>query len=214
MRIILLGPPGSGKGTQAARIETKYNIPRISTGDIFRSHISKQTELGIEVKSYIDRGLLVPDDVTLRIVEERFLEADCRKGFLLDGFPRTLVQAEALNRELEMLGTKLNAVIDLEVNDDTLIKRMAGRRVCSGCGENYNLYFNRPQAEGICDKCRSGLYTRADDNIETVTNRLKVYKDQTAPLIHFYNRKNLLITIDGEQDADDVFNDILAALGI
>lgn len=212
MRIILLGSPGSGKGTQATRIEKRYNIPHISTGDIFRSNISKQTEIGIEAKKYIDQGLLVPDELTLKIVESRFLEDDCKGGFLLDGFPRTLVQAEALDQELGRIGKSLNAVINLTVQDDTIIKRMTGRRVCSSCGENFNLYFNKPQIEGTCDKCGGNLYTRADDNVETVTNRLKVYKDQTYPLIDFYGKKGLLATINGEQAADDVFNAIIEAL--
>ncbi len=212
MRIILLGSPGSGKGTQATRIEKKYDIPHISTGDIFRSNISKQTEIGIEAKKYIDQGLLVPDELTLKIVESRFLEDDCKGGFLLDGFPRTLVQAEALDKELEKIGKSLNAVINLTVKDDTIIKRMTGRRVCGSCGENFNLYFNKSRVESTCDKCGGTLYTRADDNVETVTNRLKVYKDQTFPLIDFYGKKGLLATINGEQAADDVFIAIIEAL--
>lgn len=212
MRIVLLGAPGSGKGTQASRIEERYMIPHISTGEIFRYNISQNTPIGLEAKKYIEKGLLVPDDLTLRIVEDRFLRDDCKKGFLLDGFPRTLVQAEALDKELEKMGKKIDAAINLEVSDKTIIERMTNRRVCGNCGESYNLSFCKPVKDGICDKCGGKLIIREDDNIETVTNRLKVYKNQTLPLIDYYKGKGILLTINGEQPADKVFEDIVSAL--
>lgn len=212
MRIVLLGPPGSGKGTQASRIEKEFDIPHISTGDIFRDNITRNTPIGMEAKKYIEKGLLVPDDLTLKIVENRFLEDDCRKGFLLDGFPRTLVQAEALDAELERIEKKLDAVINLEVSDDIIIQRMTNRRVCSKCGENYNLCFYKPVSDEICDKCGGKLITREDDRLETVTNRLKVYKEQTYPLINYYKDKGNLVTVNGELPADEVFKDIMKAL--
>ncbi|MGE5631149.1 MAG: adenylate kinase [Caulobacteraceae bacterium] len=212
MRIVLLGPPGSGKGTQASRIEKEFGIPHISTGDIFRDNMSRNTPIGMEAKKFIEKGLLVPDDLTLKIVENRFLEDDCRKGFLLDGFPRTLVQAETLDSELGKIGKELDAVINLEVSDDLIIGRMTNRRVCSKCGENYNLCFYKPLSDEICDKCGGKLYTREDDRLETVTNRLNVYKSQTYPLIDYYKNKGLLITVNGELSADAVFKDIIKAL--
>ena len=212
MRIVLLGSPGSGKGTQASRIESKYSIPHISTGDIFRDNISRNTPIGVEAKKYIEKGLLVPDDLTLKIIENRFLEDDCKEGFLLDGFPRTLVQAEALDKELERIAKRLNAVVNLEVSDSTIIERMTNRRVCGNCGENYNLCFYRPVLDEICDKCGGKLYIREDDKLETVENRLNVYKNQTFPLIDYYKKKGILVTVNGEQYADKVFDDIIKAL--
>lgn len=212
MRIVLLGSPGSGKGTQAVRIGKKFGIPHISTGDIFRDNMARNTTIGMEAKSYIERGLLVPDSVTLKIVENRLVEDDCKEGFLLDGFPRNLTQAEALDKRLEGIGKKLNAVVNLEVTDKIIIERMANRRVCSSCGESYNLCFYRPAAEGICDKCGGKLYTREDDKPETVTNRLKVYKNQTFPLIDYYNKKGMLINVNGENSADKVFADVVDSL--
>jgi len=212
MRIVLLGSPGSGKGTQASRIEKMYGIPHISTGDIFRDNISRNTAIGIEAKKYIDKGLLVPDDLTLNIIENRFLEDDCKEGFLLDGFPRTLVQAEALDKELERIDKELNAVVNLEVSDETITERMTNRRVCSKCGESYNLCFYRPVLDEICDKCGGKLYTREDDKLETVANRLKVYKNQTLPLIDYYKKKSILVAINGDEPVDKVFAAIIAAL--
>ncbi|KPU46072.1 adenylate kinase [Oxobacter pfennigii] len=212
MRIILLGAPGSGKGTQAARIQQKYNIPHISTGDIFRSNIQRQTEIGMEAKKYMDQGLLVPDELTLRIVESRLMEDDCQIGFMLDGFPRTTVQAEALDKRLNELGKSLNVVISLDVNDDTIIKRITGRQVCKSCGEVFNLYFKNPAEAGKCDKCGGELYTRADDTEETVAKRLKVYGEQTYPLIDFYSKKGNLVKINGEQEEEQVFYDITQTL--
>lgn len=212
MRIVLLGSPGSGKGTQASMIVAKYNIPHISTGDMFRQNIKENTPIGIEAARYIEKGLLVPDDLTLKLIENRFLESDCEAGFLLDGFPRTLVQAEVLEKELERIHKKLTSVINLDVNDETIINRMTGRRVCSSCGVNYNLTFNKPVLEGICDTCGGELFIRDDDKIETVTNRLRVYKNETQPLIDYYKSKGILFTIDGEQDAEIVFKNTCEAL--
>jgi adenylate kinase len=212
MRIVLLGSPGSGKGTQASRIERMYGIPHISTGDIFRDNMSRNTAIGVEAKKYIDEGLLVPDDLTLNIIENRFLEDDCKEGFLLDGFPRTLVQAEALDKELEKIKKELNAVVNLEVSDKTITERMTNRRVCSKCGESYNLYFYRPVLDEVCDKCGGKLYTRDDDKLETVANRLSVYKNQTFPLIDYYKKKGILIAVNGDEPVDKVFNAIISAL--
>ncbi len=212
MRIVLLGSPGSGKGTQAVRIEKKFGIPHISTGDIFRDNMAKNTPVGIEAKSYIERGLLVPDSVTLKIVQNRLAEDDCKKGFLLDGFPRNLPQAEALDKELEKMGNEIDAVINIETGDEIIIERMINRRICRDCGESYNLSSLRPAVEGICDKCGGSLYTRDDDKPETVSNRLKVYRDQTFPLIEYYNNKGILFTVDGESSADRTFVDVKSIL--
>jgi adenylate kinase len=212
MRIVLLGSPGSGKGTQASKIVTMFNIPHISTGDMFRENIKNVTPIGLEAKKYIEKGLLVPDDFTLSMIEDRFSEPDCNSGFLLDGFPRTLVQAEALEAELEINEKKLTAVVNLDVSDETIIGRMTGRRVCGSCGSTYNLTYNKPKVESTCDYCGGQLQIREDDKHETVTNRLKVYKNETQPLIDYYKEKGILITINGEQDASDVFDNIRKAL--
>ena len=212
MRIILLGSPGSGKGTQACKIIGKYNIPHISTGDIFRDNIKRQTSIGLEAKKFIDEGHLVPDELTLQIVEQRFIQPDCADGFLLDGFPRTIFQAEALEVELKRIGNKLDAVISLDVRNDTIISRMTGRRVCGKCGATYNLTFNKPTVDNVCDSCGGDLFIRDDDKLETVANRLKVYKTETQPLIDFYKGKGILITVNGELDANVVFQNICDAL--
>jgi adenylate kinase len=212
MRIVLLGSPGSGKGTQASMIIGKYNIPHISTGDIFRDNIKRQTLIGLEAKKFIDKGHLVPDELTLKIVEDRFIQADCADGFLLDGFPRTLFQAEALGLELEKAGNKLYAVINLDVRNETIISRMTGRRICSKCGATYNLTFNKPTVDNVCDSCGGNLIIRDDDKLETVTNRLKVYKTETQPLIDFYKKQGILITVNGELDTEVVFQNICKAL--
>lgn len=212
MIIVLLGSPGSGKGTQADKIFEKYNIPHISTGDIFRDNIKRQTSIGVEAKKYIDKGLLVPDEVTLKIVKDRFTQPDCSKGFLLDGFPRTIAQAEALDVELQKTGNKLDLVINLDVQDETIISRMTGRRVCNKCGATYNLTFSKPTVENTCDKCGGSLFAREDDKYETVVNRLKVYKTETQPLIDFYKNKDVLISVNGELDAETVFQNICNAL--
>ena len=205
MRIVLLGPPGAGKGTQAAKLVEKYNIPHISTGDIFRKNLKEKTKLGLKAKEYMDKGLLVPDELVVDIVKERLMEDDCVKGFLLDGFPRTVEQADALEEELNKLKLKLDGVINIEVRDEILIDRLTGRLVCKKCGATFHEKFNKPKKEAICDICGGELYTRDDDKVETVKNRLDVYKNQTQPLIDYYTKKGMLKTIDGEADTDTVF---------
>lgn len=212
MRIVLLGPPGAGKGTQAVRLVEKYNIPHISTGDIFRKNLKEKTELGLKAKEYMDKGLLVPDNLVVDIVKDRLMENDCNNGFLLDGFPRTVEQAEALEKELENLKINLNGVINIEVKDETLIDRLTGRLVCKSCGATYNAKFNKPKKDKVCDICGGELYTREDDKEDTVKNRLKVYKNQTQPLIDYYEKKGMLTTIDGELGSDIVFVKICEAL--
>jgi len=213
MRIVLLGPPGAGKGTQAAKLVEKYDIPHISTGDIFRKHLKEQTKLGLKAKEYMDKGLLVPDELVVDIVKERLMEDDCTKGFLLDGFPRTVEQADALEEELKKLNQKLDGVINIEVRDEIIIDRLTGRLVCKKCGATFHEKFNKPKQEGICDICGGELYTRDDDKVETVKNRLDVYKKQTQPLIDYYAKKGLLKTINGEADTETVFAKICEVLG-
>ena len=198
MNIVLMGLPGAGKGTQADKIIEKYDIPHISTGDMFRAAMKNGTELGLEAKSYIDKGALVPDEVTIGIVRERLAEPDCNQGFLLDGFPRTIEQAEALDQILADLGRKVEDVINIKVEQDELVKRLTGRRICKVCGSSYHLVFNPPKVEGVCDKDGGELYQRADDNLETVSNRLEVNIKQSQPLLDFYNNKNVLTDIDGQ----------------
>lgn len=213
MKLLIMGRPGAGKGTQAVNIREYYHIPHISTGDMFRAAIKNQTKLGLLAKSYMDQGALVPDEVTIGIVRERLSEDDCKKGFLLDGFPRTIAQAEALDKILESNGIKLDAVLDVNVPAEILIRRMVGRRVCKTCGATYHVEFNAPKVEGICDNCGSKLIQRADDTKETAVNRLKVYDQQTAPLLEFYRKKNLLKTVNGDQPLSKVFEDIKVVLG-
>lgn len=208
MNIVLMGLPGAGKGTQADKIVEKYDIPHISTGDMFRAAIKNGTELGLKAKSFMDQGALVPDEVTIGIVRERLSQPDCDQGFLLDGFPRTTVQAEALDNILADLGKKVEHVINIEVEKEELIKRLTDRRICKVCGSSYHLVFNPPKEEGKCDKDRGELYQRADDNPETVTNRLEVNIKQSQPLLDFYRKKNVLTNINGQQDIDDVFADV------
>lgn len=208
MRIILLGPPGAGKGTQAKNIAEKFEIPHISTGDIFRKNIKDKTPLGIKAKEYIDSGGLVPDEVTVAIVEDRIKQDDCRKGFLLDGFPRTVNQADALGKVLTVMGQKLDYVINIEVSREALIERLTGRRVCISCGASFHIKYNSPAKRGICDICGGQLIQRDDDSEETVKNRLEVYTSQTAPLIEYYSRLGLLYSVDGEQDIDKVLKAI------
>lgn len=212
MNIVLIGLPGAGKGTQAAKIVEKYEIPHISTGDMFRAAISQGTELGLKAKSYMDQGALVPDEVTIGIVRERLSQEDCKKGFLLDGFPRTVAQAEALDNILEELGKKIDHVINIQVDKDELIARLSGRRICKTCGATYHVIFNPPKVEGKCDKDGGELYTRSDDNPETVANRLEVNMKQVQPLLDFYESKGLLTNIDGQQEIEKVFADIDALL--
>ncbi|MDE6407204.1 MAG: adenylate kinase [Anaeroplasmataceae bacterium] len=213
MKLLIMGRPGAGKGTQAANIKEYYHIPHISTGDMFRAAIKNQTKLGLTAKEYMDKGALVPDEVTIGIVQERLLEDDCKKGFLLDGFPRTIAQAESLESFLKENGIVLDAVLDVDVPAEILVRRMVGRRVCKGCGATYHVEFNAPKQEGICDVCGTKLIQRNDDTLETAENRLNVYDKQTAPLLQFYKERNLLKTVDGNQALDKVFEDIKAVLG-
>ena len=208
-----MGRPGAGKGTQAANIKEYYKIPHISTGDMFRAAMKNETKLGLEAKQYMEKGLLVPDEVTIGIVEERLLEDDCKNGFLLDGFPRTIAQAEALDAFLTKNGVKLDAVLDVNVPAEILVRRMVGRRVCKTCGATFHVEFNAPKVEGICDNCGAKLIQRPDDTEETAVNRLAVYDQNTAPLLDFYAKKNLLKTVNGDQPLDKVFDDIKEVLG-
>lgn len=212
IKIVLLGAPGSGKGTQAVMISKKFGIPHVSTGDIFRANIKSQTPVGILAKGFIDKGHLVPDDVTLEIVENRLNEKDCDNGYLLDGFPRTIAQAEAMKASLAEVGSFLTAVISLEVDYKTLLDRMTGRRVCSACGASFNLQLGKPRVDGKCDKCGGDLFIRDDDKVETVAARLEVYRNQTEPLKAYYESSGLLVKINGEQAVEKVFADILEAL--
>lgn len=208
MNLVLMGLPGAGKGTQAERIVEKYGIPHISTGDMFRAAMKEGTELGLKAKSFMDEGALVPDEVTIGIVRERLSKLDCQDGFLLDGFPRTVAQAEALEGILEALGKKIDYVINVDVDKDILMARLTGRRICKSCGATYHLVFNPPAAEGKCDRCGGELYQRADDNEETVQNRLDVNLKQTEPLLDFYRQKGYLKDINGQQEIGKVFEDI------
>ncbi|TJX62307.1 adenylate kinase [Soehngenia saccharolytica] len=212
MRLILLGPPGAGKGTQASAIVKRYNIPHISTGDIFRMNIKENTPLGKEVKSYLDAGLLVPDKLVVDIVRDRIRRSDCKNGFLLDGYPRTINQAEVLNQELAEMGTKLDAAINIFLDTQLLIERAVGRRLCKNCGATYHIKFHPPKQDGICDICGGELYQRDDDKEETVKKRIEVYLTQTKPLIEYYKDKDLLVNIDGAQSIEDTFKEIINAL--
>lgn len=213
MNLILMGLPGAGKGTQAEKIVAKYSIPHISTGDMFRAAIKEGTELGLQAKSFMDKGELVPDEVTIGIVRERLSKDDCVKGFLLDGFPRTVAQASALEGIMEGLGKKIDYVININVDSALLLKRLTGRRICKSCGATYHLIFNPSQVEGVCDKCGGELYQRSDDNEETVANRLEVNIKQTQPLLDFYGELGYVRNIDGEQEINKVFADIDALIG-
>lgn len=212
IRTILLGPPGAGKGTQAAKIVEKYNIPHISTGDIFRENISKGTALGKKAKEYMDKGELVPDDLVIEIATSRLLEDDCKKGFILDGFPRTVHQAEKLDEFLKQHDMPLTVVINLEVEDKVLMERIAGRRVCPKCGASYHITGMPPKKEGICDVCGSELVQRKDDNVETATNRISVYNKQTKPLIDYYEKAGIIANIDGSTPLPVTFKNVSAAL--
>ena len=213
MKIVLLGPPGAGKGTQAKSISNRYSIPHISTGDIFRKNISEGTPLGIEAKGYIDKGQLVPDEVTINMVKDRLTWEDCKNGYLLDGFPRTVAQAEALEGFLADRNEKLDTALSIEVPSSFILERMTGRRVCPSCGASYHVKFNPPTKDGVCDVCGSDIVQRKDDTEETVSERLEVYERQTQPLIDFYNNKNLLSTVDGTKAINEVFESICSILG-
>lgn len=213
LRTILLGPPGAGKGTQAAKIVERFNIPHISTGDIFRDNIKRGTELGKKAQEYMNRGELVPDDLVIEIATTRLLEDDCKNGFLLDGFPRTVYQAEKLDEFLASHGQHLDKVIDIEVEKEELIARLTGRRVCKGCGASYHVVNIPPKKEGICDICGGELFQRDDDTVETVENRIEVYNKQTLPLVDYYKKAGILFEIDGTLGLDKVFAEIEKALG-
>lgn len=213
MKIIMLGAPGAGKGTQAKQIAAKYKIPHISTGDIFRANIKNGTELGKKAKSYMDKGELVPDELTCDLVMDRISQDDCRNGFILDGFPRTIPQAEALTKALEKSGQSMDYAIDVDVPDEAIVKRMNGRRACLNCGATYHVVSLPPKKEGICDVCGSPLVQREDDKPETVQKRLDVYHNQTQPLIDYYNKAGILRTVDGTQPMEDVFSAIVTILG-
>ena len=213
MKIIMLGAPGAGKGTQAKMIADKYGVPHISTGDIFRANIKNGTELGMEAKKYMDQGLLVPDELTVRILLDRVAQDDCKNGYVLDGFPRTIPQAEVLDCELTKLGDHIDYAINVDVPDENIVKRMSGRRACLTCGATYHIEHVPPKKEGICDVCGSELVLRDDDKPETVKNRLNVYHEQTQPLIDFYTKKGVLKTVDGTVPMEEVFAAITAILG-
>lgn len=212
MNIILMGLPGAGKGTQASEIVKKFPIPHISTGDMFRKAIKDETDLGKEAKSYMDRGELVPDEVTVGIVKERISEDDAKKGFLLDGFPRTIEQAEALNNIMSELDRDIDAVINIEVPEEELMNRLTGRRICEKCGTTYHLVFNPPKVDGVCDIDGGKLYQREDDNPETVSNRLSVNVKQSKPILEYYDEKGVLKNIDGAKDIDEVTKDVIDIL--
>ena len=210
----MLGAPGAGKGTQAKQIADKYGVPHISTGDIFRANIKNGTELGKKAKEYMDQGLLVPDELTCDLVMDRIQQDDCKNGFILDGFPRTIPQAEALTAALEKIGQKMDYAIDVDVPDENIVKRMGGRRACVGCGATYHLVYAPTKKEGICDVCGGELILRDDDKPETVQKRLGVYHEQTQPLIDYYKNQGILREVDGSVDMEDVFKEILNILGV
>ena len=213
MKIIMLGAPGAGKGTQAKKIAEKYSIPHISTGDIFRANIKNNTELGQKAKTYMDKGELVPDELVVDLIMDRFKEADCANGYVLDGFPRTIIQARKLADICSMFNFKIDAVINLDIPEDVLVKRLSGRRTCADCGKSYHIVYNPPKKEGVCDVCGGELILRDDDKAETVKKRLDVYHEQTAPLIAHYKEAGSLHEIDGTQDIKVVFEEIKSILG-
>ncbi len=213
MKIIMLGAPGAGKGTQAKQIADKYKIPHISTGDIFRANIKNNTELGQKAKQYMDQGLLVPDELTCNLVMDRIKQDDCKNGFILDGFPRTIPQAEALDAALDKINEKMDYAINVDVPDENIVNRMGGRRCCLNCGATYHVVTIPTKVEGICDRCGSPVVLRDDDKPETVQKRLTVYHDQTQPLIDYYEKQSILKTVDGTKSMEAVFDDITAILG-
>ncbi len=214
MRLVLLGAPGAGKGTQAKILVEKYGVPQISTGDLLRAAVAAGTALGKEARSYMDKGELVPDSVVLGMVEERLKQDDCKKGYILDGFPRNTKQAEALDNMLSSLGMSLTAALSVDVPFEDLMKRLTGRRTCKACGQMYNVYFNASKKEGVCDKCGGELFQRDDDKEETIKKRLEVYNAQTAPLIDYYGKKNILKSVSGTGSIDDIFKKVCSELGL
>lgn len=213
MKIVMLGAPGAGKGTQAKRIAAKFSVPHISTGDILRANIKNNTPLGEKAKSYMDKGELVPDELVIELIMDRFAQDDCVNGYVLDGFPRTIPQAEELDKALNGVNDKLDYAIDVEVPDDNIISRMSGRRACLNCGATYHIVHNPPKVENVCDTCNGELILRDDDKEETVKNRLDVYHTQTEPLLKYYTEKGILYTVDGTQDMDTVFDSICKIVG-
>lgn len=213
MKIIMLGAPGAGKGTQAKKIAQKYGIPHVSTGDIFRANIKNGTELGMKAKTYMDAGNLVPDEITIGMLLDRIHQDDCEKGYVLDGFPRTIPQAESLTAALKERGESIDYAIDVDVPDENIIRRMSGRRACLSCGATYHIVYNAPKKEGVCDQCGEPLVLRDDDKPETVQNRLEVYHRQTQPLIDYYKKEGILAQVDGTKDMEEVFQDIVKILG-
>lgn len=214
MKIVMLGAPGAGKGTQAKQIAAKYDIPHISTGDIFRANLKEGTELGKKAKVYMDQGQLVPDSLTLDLIMDRFKKDDCKNGYVLDGFPRTIPQAEALTKALEDNNDKIDYAVNVDVPDENIVNRMSGRRACAKCGGTFHIKYNPTKVEGICDLCGGELYIRDDDKPEIVTKRLVAYHDQTQPLIDYYDKAGILKNVDGTQDVDKVFNDIVALINV
>ncbi len=212
MNLLIMGPPGAGKGTQSEVLVKELKIPHISTGDMLREAVKQGTEMGKKAKEYMDKGQLVPDSVIIGVVKERLALPDCKVGFLLDGFPRTVPQAEALDQTLAGLGIKLNAVININVPRERIVARLTGRRVCRSCGATYHVLFNKPKDEGKCDKCGGELYQRSDDTEKTVNNRLDVYEAQTQPLIDYYNRQGIVLNVNGDQEISGVLADIMSAL--
>ena len=213
MRAVLLGPPGAGKGTQAVKLVKKYGVPQISTGDIFRKNIKEGTELGKKAQEYMNAGKLVPDELVVDLVKDRLMQEDCANGYLLDGFPRTIYQAEQLDKFLEEAGQKLDAVINFEVGHDELMVRLTGRRVCKKCGASYHIVNIPPKVEGVCDRCGGELEQRKDDTVETAENRIAVYEESTAPLIGYYEKTGALKNFNAEKDHDEVFKEIVAEIG-
>jgi adenylate kinase len=214
MRLLIMGPPGAGKGTQAVLIQKHFDIPHVSTGDLFREAVKNNSPLGVSVRKYIEHGELVPDDITIQVVIDRLKHDDCKNGFLFDGFPRTIPQAVALDSILSNLNITLDAVINVVVSNQKLMERIAGRRVCKVCNAGYHVVTNKPKVEGVCDKCGGELYQRKDDTAETVQNRLKVYNDQTKPLLDYYDKRNIIKNVNGLGEIQDTFKEVLASLGV